>query len=50
MKSILCEKGARLPASAPALRVIEGDAKATVTAAEAQAALATGEWNAAGAI
>ncbi|MBO5051045.1 MAG: hypothetical protein J6D31_02505 [Clostridia bacterium] len=50
MKSILCEKGARLPVSAAALRAIEADAKATVTAAEAQAALATGEWNAAGAI
>lgn len=49
-KTCPCVKGARLFANAKALTPIAADAKASVTAADAAAALATGEWNAAGAI
>ena len=49
-KTSPCVKGARLLASSRALQAIAVDAKATVTAADAAAAIATGEWKAEGAI
>ncbi|MBQ8352115.1 MAG: hypothetical protein IJY20_08775 [Clostridia bacterium] len=49
-KTSPCVKGARLLASSRALKTIAADAKATVTAADAATAIATGEWKAEGAI